>query len=1017
MNECNFTDECVNILCFDDCDNLTVKNNYQFTIPYVFDDLIPNYCPTPDVINGKKIQLIDLSYNGTQIIGETFATPLNNAPFNNCRLELKFSTLDCFIQSPPIFGGFVEVWGSEVLPCPWNDTKIPSHCDNVYLNCLNGDIYQPVCLGSASVTNTQTNHTIIFDTNNIPIDIKYLIFVFKEGGCVELDNFSLVPDCAVEAGFTYLDDICNEIAFTPNAAGSRLTHTWDFGDGSSNSTASNPTHSYATNGTFNVIHTVVDNCGNSHSETIAVTVICCEPNKEQIVVDGSHGGVLLSALGGVFVNPGITGVDIFLRGTLTIDVSGKTFTSCTWTCGPGSEIVIQSNKVLTITGNSFLSCEKMWKGISNDGRLIINNSSIKDAQYAVKMNDLSTLSCSSNTFDKCYIGIYSAPLGTLALKTISSYIALNKFDCNGLLKPAYLGQVDYPSGFGNPDVPERITFAGVALYNVAQSLIGLYSVGGNVFNGIRNGIITFRGSSGTSANIVKNLKGSYFHPTFPNLQSGVGIYNLSTLTNIHTYNNMDDASNGILVHDSRNGYIYVQNNNIKNLELPLPYKSVGIDVVSSTNSNIVISFDTIESRQGLILSAVTPTTFTADHIEYESQLYNPSTFQTGFLFSSFIGNTFCKVSDNTINLKSKFTYGASIVSSNDITLENNKYLNNNYQGQGLQFVNNSHSIYFNHNLFSNVTNSGFATNSQGIDVMLSPNTSYCCNEVKNASSGIFFSATSTGTTLRANTFDGIVNDGIRLGDAYIGTQSHLGNIWSGVNSTGSIYSTVGNEPFIAAGSRFKVNTALNADYQPDIILGVIPTDWFINEPGADEVCVEIEDCGEKPGFKDDDLQIRSCDIEALSDFIQIAQGITLEGYYSEQNKWSAQSQLYQMLAENKIANWQECEILNNFYNNSEVYREYYELESKVRDLKRPEQTQFDVINVNKEIIKSSLDQLVELYTMHPDTATIYPYQDQVNEINEILKIHSTSTYSIEEEVNIAANQKSNQNLDIINNLP
>jgi len=86
-------------------------------------------------------------------------------------------------------------------------------------------------------------------------------------------------------------------------------------------------------------------------------------------------------------------------------------------------------------------------------------------------------------------------------------------------------------------------------------------------------------------------------------------------------------------------------------------------------------------------------------------------------------------------------------------------------------------------------------------------------------------------------------------------------------------------------------------------------------------------------------------------------------------------------------------------------------------LKRPEQTQFDVINVNKEIIKSSLDQLVELYTMHPDTATIYPYQDQVNEINEILKIHSTSTYSIEEEVNIAANQKSNQNLDIINNLP
>jgi len=53
--------------------------------------------------------------------------------------------------------------------------------------------------------------------------------------------------------------------------GSIASHSWNFGDGAT-STATNPSHTYASAGTYSVSETVTDNGGSSNTKTSSVTV-------------------------------------------------------------------------------------------------------------------------------------------------------------------------------------------------------------------------------------------------------------------------------------------------------------------------------------------------------------------------------------------------------------------------------------------------------------------------------------------------------------------------------------------------------------------------------------------------------------------------------------------------------------------------------------------------------------------------------------------------------------------------
>lgn len=96
----------------------------------------------------------------------------------------------------------------------------------------------------------------------------YSVKVTDAGGCAGFSDFVEVP--AVSANFA-LDIDGGTVLFTNNSGGA-ATYLWEFGDGTT-STEFNPTHSYATSGTFTVRLTATDSCGlisDSYSQTFGV---------------------------------------------------------------------------------------------------------------------------------------------------------------------------------------------------------------------------------------------------------------------------------------------------------------------------------------------------------------------------------------------------------------------------------------------------------------------------------------------------------------------------------------------------------------------------------------------------------------------------------------------------------------------------------------------------------------------------------------------------------------------------
>ena len=86
----------------------------------------------------------------------------------------------------------------------------------------------------------------------------------------------VVQICNIQAGYTWHADATNykKIIFTNTtiAAGTNITATWSFGDGST-STAWSPTHEYSQAGTYHVcLHIQYGSCSAEHCDTVIVTV-------------------------------------------------------------------------------------------------------------------------------------------------------------------------------------------------------------------------------------------------------------------------------------------------------------------------------------------------------------------------------------------------------------------------------------------------------------------------------------------------------------------------------------------------------------------------------------------------------------------------------------------------------------------------------------------------------------------------------------------------------------------------
>jgi PKD repeat protein len=77
------------------------------------------------------------------------------------------------------------------------------------------------------------------------------------------------------------------VSFTATASdpdGDPLTYLWDFGDSTPTSTAQNPTHAYASAGTYSAKVTVSDGKGGTKDDTLSITVV--QPNRNPTVTAG-----------------------------------------------------------------------------------------------------------------------------------------------------------------------------------------------------------------------------------------------------------------------------------------------------------------------------------------------------------------------------------------------------------------------------------------------------------------------------------------------------------------------------------------------------------------------------------------------------------------------------------------------------------------------------------------------------------------------------------------------------------
>ena len=153
---------------------------------------------------------------------------------------------------------------------------------------------------------------MIIDANNVIEEVdetnNTASFSLRVDSVPPSADFSVSTDC-LTAAFT-------DTSTHPMGDARIVRRTWDFGDGNSN-TQRNPTHTFSSEGTYNVRRSVEDEWGNTDTRTRAVSVEAC---MNPIVVSVSPETVTLPAN---------------TDHTFAATVTGTTNTSVTWTttCG------------------------------------------------------------------------------------------------------------------------------------------------------------------------------------------------------------------------------------------------------------------------------------------------------------------------------------------------------------------------------------------------------------------------------------------------------------------------------------------------------------------------------------------------------------------------------------------------------------------------------------------------------------------------------------------------------------
>lgn len=873
QNNCEFEDECENILCFGDLENFDETADVWLGYPFIFDGKCNS---SPDITtypSGQNNKVIHIGYDE-----EAFVLQMNNAPYNKCDLNLTFTAGSMAIST-------IKIWGSKMPPCHMNETPIPQSCTSVSVNC-GSYLYEPVCLGSISVTNTNSlNPYSLTIPAALSSDLAYLIFS-QTGSNVYLDDFQLTSNCATDATFAVSEIYCKKRKFTPNTISNKAIYDWDFGDGNT-STDNSPEHTYATNGTYTVTLTVSDECGNSKSSTATVIIQnCLEAFTCQCTGANSYNidagsGTLLSSI--LYPSGGYINACLAIKGRLIIDqnllISGGEVRM-----QPGSEIEIKSNYNLYITNvnvnEGIHGCDAMWKGIliNPNAYLGMDLSMIKDAVYAVKALGGSSLWIEDNLFDRNYEGIHVPNNGGTPQTIYHTALTGNRFTCDGscAMLPPYSGQT-YP--------PQDMPYTGI---NISDATFKVGVLGNpslaNSFQNLRNAIQGHHSSILFYTNYIDNMiedanTVNYYDPT------GVGVWLEKEGQSIIKGNVITNALAGVVSRDYSSD---ISDNNIT---------KVGEGIfVSEAYSGPKVQNNYIEYHDVGITVRYPNATTTPEIIDNTVSAYVGSNYNIGIKLlklQTMSASALTRVQDNVLNLNNLST-GIYLSDCNHVGMQTNTLTFANAgtspgaSAEGISLYDSDFNTAYN----NTVNGDNYQQNALAITALISPSNTYCCNQTGKTFFGMNFSGMCDQSIIRHNSI-GSHFTGLNCDLSTItGVQTHGGNTWDG--STYGIHASHGGNFTERTGSRFIVNTCSMPLWPATIYPAqscTNGTDWFRLQLGATTNCSADQLCASPfEEFLPEDPKD-----ELTENDQKLARGEFNESEYAAMLNWEKGKQLFRKL--------------------------------------------------------------------------------------------------------------------------
>ncbi|MFZ4476431.1 MAG: PKD domain-containing protein [Saprospiraceae bacterium] len=624
------------------------------------------------------------------------------------------------------------------------------------------------------------NISLSFSSNN-PAN-NQLVFVNASGNDMGIDDVSLTctSGLGIDIMYTSMGGGTFEFEFDVSNQPSGVSITdecWTFGDGSSSS-GSQVEHTYAAAGVYYVCVTITTNCG------------CVSTHCEQLIVYTNPNACMCPGVFSSIYEVGsdlqsvtnLSETNIPLSANLLLDaciiVNGRFIwdtdlqvNSSHFIMNEGSAIEIDGDKFMMLDNTVLEGCDHMWRGITaniSSQFEAVNNTTIRDAQYAVTALDGSLLYIKGTIFDRNYTGIYVPPSTNGQPQVVYEYMMENnQFICTDKLKTPYNLQSPTPGEY---------TAVGIDLNDAVGFNIG----DNNGFTGIANGVSairsTFSMSNSNIYHLVQSIPGSNFD------QIGVYAFNCA-LANVRN-NEMEEVTNGILCYNSN---LSVDDNEITGYNGDAPGQNFGISYADGLYRNVRIRRNEIERMWNAGID-VYNAPFPAD-FKVQGNTVKVLTNTTGGLGFSSCSNGL--IAGNTVlnaNLNAA-AVGMGFGNCFNLDIYDNDIFD---LGEGIQINGGSGHYIVENNINSN-SGSAAAANQSGVGVFISLN-KFCgnttngqnflgwyfvgectpseltCNTIEDAGTGLFLYANLGGTI----PFNTIIGPQVNRGNQWTGTYSFIG---------------------------------------------------------------------------------------------------------------------------------------------------------------------------------------------------------------------------------------------------